>query len=424
MDEILVSIWCIAYNHEAYIRDAIEGFLMQETDFRYEIVIHDDASTDKTAEIIREYEKKYPNLIHGIYQSENQWNKNYPSTEWIQAIEAQSCKGKYIACCEGDDYWIDRRKLQLQVNYLEKHPECIMTIHDAVDIDCRNYSIIGKQLYASKDCLIPPEEIITQKNLRVSTASMICRKEILKIDKFFLHTGIGDYPYLLYCLTKGSIFYFSRIMSVYRYCHVGAWSLSMTQNKEAHIIQLIYTIAFLKKYNKYFEHNYKDYVISKIQICVDDIINSLGKETLEYISEVCNKFDERTEKKYHNIFMQIIRIWQQIYNDNYLDDNMYHFICLHRKIVIMGAGKYAGIIAKQLKKNNIDFEGFVVSNDQQSSQYYMDKPVWKLKEIAFGLENIGIIIGINPTIWEQIQESLYCLDEENYMCPFLLDENI
>ena len=141
MNEILVSIWCLTYNHELYIRDAIEGFLAQKTSFGYEIIIHDDASTDKTAEIIREYEQKYPNLIRGIYQEENQFGKNQPSIEWILELEKQNCKGKYIALCEGDDYWIDAQKLQLQVDYLEAHPECIMTVHDTIDMDYKNYTV-------------------------------------------------------------------------------------------------------------------------------------------------------------------------------------------------------------------------------------------------------------------------------------------
>ena len=87
MEDILVSIWCVTYNHALYIRDAIEGFLSQKTNFKYEIIIHDDASIDSTAEIIREYEQKYPNLIHGIYQTENQYSRNQPSIEWIWKIQ-------------------------------------------------------------------------------------------------------------------------------------------------------------------------------------------------------------------------------------------------------------------------------------------------------------------------------------------------
>lgn len=111
MDEIIVSVLCFAYNHEKYIRQAIEGFLMQKTSFGIEILIHDDASTDKTQEIIKEYQEKYPDLVKTVLQTENQYSKGIDVCKFLINI----AKGKYIAFCEGDDYWIDERKLEKQV---------------------------------------------------------------------------------------------------------------------------------------------------------------------------------------------------------------------------------------------------------------------------------------------------------------------
>ncbi len=112
----LVSIICTCYNHEKYILQAIEGFLMQKTDFPFEIIIHDDASTDNSKEIIKEYEEKYPELFFNIYQIENQYSKG---VEYVTKVVFQAAQGKYIAFCEGDDYWIDPYKLQKQVDILE-----------------------------------------------------------------------------------------------------------------------------------------------------------------------------------------------------------------------------------------------------------------------------------------------------------------
>ena len=121
----IVSICCITYNHENYIRDAIEGFLMQKTTFPIEIIIHDDASTDKTAEIVKSYAEKHPDLILPILQAENQYSKGIP----ISTYAYPKARGKYIAFCEGDDYWTDPYKLQKQVDFLESNPDCSWCFH-------------------------------------------------------------------------------------------------------------------------------------------------------------------------------------------------------------------------------------------------------------------------------------------------------
>ena len=123
----LVSVGMITYNHEPYIDQAIEGVLMQETDFPIELVIGEDCSTDRTREIVLEYQEKHPDLIRVITSDKNVGaHKNSWRTE-------NSCRGKYIAFCEGDDYWHHSRKLQMQVDYLESHPECGL-VHGGADM--------------------------------------------------------------------------------------------------------------------------------------------------------------------------------------------------------------------------------------------------------------------------------------------------
>ena len=119
--EPLVSICCITYNHAPYIKECIEGFLMQKTTFPIEILIHDDCSTDGTTEIIKDYEKQYPDLIFPLYEEENQYQKGKASE--IDFYNYKRARGKYIAYCEGDDYWTDPLKLTKQVLFMEENPE-------------------------------------------------------------------------------------------------------------------------------------------------------------------------------------------------------------------------------------------------------------------------------------------------------------
>ena len=119
VSNIAVSIVCNAYNHERYIRSALDGFVMQKTTFPFEVLVHDDASMDGTAGIIREFEMKYPEIIKPIYETENQYSKCDGS---LARIQYGRVKGKYIALCEGDDYWTDPLKLQKQFDALEANP--------------------------------------------------------------------------------------------------------------------------------------------------------------------------------------------------------------------------------------------------------------------------------------------------------------
>lgn len=130
-DKPLLSICCMTYNHERFIEDALEGFLIQLTNFPLEILIHDDASSDRTADIIREYKVKYPRLIKPTLQKENQYSQGKKPMQ----ILMPATQGKYIAVCEGDDFWIDPQKLQIQVDFLEKNPDFVISGHDAFIVD-------------------------------------------------------------------------------------------------------------------------------------------------------------------------------------------------------------------------------------------------------------------------------------------------
>jgi glycosyltransferase involved in cell wall biosynthesis len=141
--EPLVSVSCLTFNHSPYIRQCLDGILSQETNFPFEIVLYDDASTDGTEVIIREYEKNYPGIFNIWIQKDNQYSKGVRGI--APKFNFPRCRGKYIAFCEGDDYWTDTGKLQKQIDFLESNPEFM--------ISCTNYSEVdqrGKLLKKNK----------------------------------------------------------------------------------------------------------------------------------------------------------------------------------------------------------------------------------------------------------------------------------
>ena len=132
--EPVVSICCLTFNHAKYVRQCLDGFLMQETNFPIEILIHDDASTDGTDGILREYEAKYPDKVFPLYEEENKFTHGYRGRMDI-VFNYSRARGKYIASCEGDDYWTDPLKLQKQVDFMESHPDYSVCFHR-----CRRYN--------------------------------------------------------------------------------------------------------------------------------------------------------------------------------------------------------------------------------------------------------------------------------------------
>ena len=173
---IMVSILCAVYNHEKYLHQCLEGFLKQKTNFNYEVIIHDDASTDSSVDIIQEYVSKYPDIIKPIYQKENQYSKGIQ----IFKIMYQTARGKYMAYCEGDDYWIDENKLQTQIELLENHPEYSASTHNeiVVDINSVPYPSNQQKIYREKKDRVLDSTYIYNFCKVAHTASFVHRSSL------------------------------------------------------------------------------------------------------------------------------------------------------------------------------------------------------------------------------------------------------
>lgn len=212
MTNPLVSICCICYNHSLYINDCLDGFLIQKTSFDFEILIHDDASTDNTAQIIQEYEEKYPKLVKAIYQSENQYSKGVRP---INKFNFERAKGKYIAMCEGDDYWTDPLKLQKQVDFLEDNSDFVMSIHNATFVNLFNGTNYAFNKNMRKEQTIYVKDVLL-KSWFTPTASFLFRNNPIIVSELEKWNGVnGDMVILFVNATLGKIYYSDEIMSVY-----------------------------------------------------------------------------------------------------------------------------------------------------------------------------------------------------------------
>lgn len=259
-DQIAVSIICNAYNHGKYIRDALEGFVMQKTDFPFEVLVHDDASTDNTADVIREYAEKYPELIKPIIQTENQYQKNRGAVRKIQAARVH---GKYIALCEGDDYWNDPDKLQMQYDYMEAHPDCTLCACSTNWLNMLSGKV-EKHCKIDHDMDLSLEDIILEKNGRIFPTVSVFVKSYIWMEKLTWGFPIGDYPLAVYAALHGTVHMLAKPMCVYRWYAEGSWTARMDDSKRrANVSQRM--INGLQNLNEYTEYRYNDIITKRIK---------------------------------------------------------------------------------------------------------------------------------------------------------------
>lgn len=290
----LVSVSMITYNHEQYIEEAINGVLMQETDFDVELVISNDNSPDQTDAIIQRIIKEHPNG-HWINYIKHEKNLGMMPNS---IDNLKQCSGEYIAICEGDDFWTDKHKLQIQINLMQENPQCYLSFHPANEMI--GYSLSEKVLanHSAKNKVFTDIEMIRRiGNIFCPTASMIlCRKALDPFPKFLTTAPIGDDFLQILSSLNGGALYISRNMSVYRKGHPGSWNT--IKNEEKNLLTILDNrINFTFKYmntldsmanfidNKY----YSDIEIRKssllFSLSISYLENNMNKHFIEVITQ-------------------------------------------------------------------------------------------------------------------------------------------
>lgn len=291
MCEVKVSVCVLAYNQRNFIEKCICGIVSQKTNFEFEVLVHDDASTDGTAEIIKEYEKKYPNIIKPIYQKENRFSKGVQISKTYNYPRA---KGKYIAFCEGDDYWTDENKLQAQVDFLDNNPEFT---------GCFTKTL-RKNVITNEDiCYKPSDEELNGKNVFtiedtikgyfICTASVMYRFKKYKEELLnTFPTGIinGD-SYLIYFFSlHGKLKYLDRLSAVHTFNETGIWNSVKQTADERNVrfwLEIInFPIEVRKLFDKFdFKTPYYDTPESAMRRVLASAINIKRFDIIEKASE-------------------------------------------------------------------------------------------------------------------------------------------
>ncbi len=228
-NEIALSVICITYNQSKYIRDAIDSMLSQITTFSYEIIIHDDASTDGTREIIKEYYDNNREKIVAIIEDENQYSQNI---DFITNLYKNVARGKYIALCEGDDFWLDEKKLQIQFEAMETHPECDMCACWGCTVTEDGKNEISQIRPQKRNGFLNTEEVILGGGQYLVTAGLFFRKNLYDVKMDFEKVMSLDYVQQIRGSLRGGIYYIDRKMAAYRRNASGSWSLRVLKQKD------------------------------------------------------------------------------------------------------------------------------------------------------------------------------------------------
>lgn len=302
-----LSILMLAYNHEKYIRQALDGILMQKVDFTYEIVIGEDCSQDNTRAILLDYKERYPDKIKLILHE-----KNVGMNANVNAVRKE-CTGKYCANCEGDDYWVDEYKLKKQIGFLENHPEYVGTSHkvEVVDEDGKTKSGHNSNMYcqdttytikhAEKGILPGQSATLVYRNILFNNPSDMMAVENCKAN--------GDMKIALYLAMHGNIYCFNEIMSHYRWVteQGSSWSAKMKdKNLNLYLFNSYRELEKLAKSINNIDMNYRNQYLGCGAQALVKCFKNPSKENFEIFKQIYKQYNNKIEMELYILKKLII----------------------------------------------------------------------------------------------------------------------
>ena len=282
-----LTVIVMTYNHKDYIAKAIDSILLQIVKVDFSILIHDDCSDDGTYEILLDYQKRYPDKIQIIRQETRKFLKDGINL-MIYKYVVPKIKTKYVAYCDGDDFWCDNHKLQKQYDFMELHPEYSMCFHSAYQL--KNNGDMSSKWFISKERDIDMSDLINDKpGICVATSSIFLKKEVfVDFPDWRKQFPVEDVPMYMMAAIYGKIRCMSDVMCVYRQFSSGSWTSQNRSNIERKLKHLNSIKAATSCFNEWSHYKYNDLVTQQIKGC--DFRIALLSEDFGFVFDKKNKY--------------------------------------------------------------------------------------------------------------------------------------
>lgn len=411
MSEIAVSIICLTYNQEKYIRDALDGFLKQQTDFAYEILIHDDVSTDGTVAILKEYQEKYPDRIRLILEEENQYSKGIDITKDIVLPYA---KGRYTAICEGDDYWIYEKKLQKQYELMEANPNVSLCYHNALVYN-EELDKLTLNIQNHPSGYISDKDVIYASKGWYPTSSIFCRTKELREQPNF-KAATGDVALRTYMACRGKLYFMNKAWSIYRDFAGGSWNEKYRNSKRIAAQYIVDTVKYFTEFERYSKRRFTEHIHFAYMAAVRRFFRIYYAKGYT-VSQFENGLQELKEESQHEVDHIIDQFHDEyiIRSTDYYEDTVKYKIAPwntnSRKLYLYGAGAEAVKAIIVLVEYGIRIDGCIVSKKRENEYTLLNYPIYSRKEINFQGE-----VYVWPCLIDGRNDVLNILREEKSCC--------